>query len=451
MNWKKHAKIPNKQNDMKPDLVTAITTRKHGFDVVTRAGGDRRYSRRGFIGTSLAATAAAPLFAATQALAEEATTPQTALAPPKPERKIKIGLVGCGGRGAWIAKLFQQHGGYEFIAVADYFQKTADACGAVLGVDAARRFCGLSGYKRVLESGIEAVALEVPPFFFPDQAAAAVAAGLHVYMAKPVAVDVPGVLTIEGAARRATSAKRVFLVDYQMPTDPENAEVLRLIRADEIGPVQMIDSHYFADCFPDPPKSANIESRLQRLVWVNDTDIGGSYHVNACIHAVQAGWLVAGRRPLSASGVSRIARPDPHGDSHDVFAITYEFEDGLVWCHRGKHINNHTGFDTACQVQGRTGHAQIGYGGRAFLKSDDNAHQGEVLNLYKAGAVRNIAKFHRQVTTGDSTNDTVAGAVDSALITILGREACLRRTKLTMAALLKENQRFEVDLRGLKA
>src|SRR5882724_7619602 len=104
-------------------------------------------------------------------------------------RRIKLGLVGCGGRGSWIAKLFQKHGGFEFHAVADYFQSAVNKRGDELGVDMSRRFSTLSGYKRLIESGVEAVALEVPPYFFPEHARAAVDAGLHVYMAKPIASD----------------------------------------------------------------------------------------------------------------------------------------------------------------------------------------------------------------------------------------------------------------------
>ena len=368
-----------------------------------------------------------------------------------PERRIRLGVVGCGGRGGWIARLFQQHGGYELWSVADYFPEVANGCGEALGVPAERRFSGLSGFGRVFESGVEAVALETPPWFFPEHVAAAVAAGLHVYVAKPVGVDVPGVMAVEAAARRATAAGRVFLVDYQVPTDPHNAEVARRVRAGEIGPVQLLDSHYFSGLFADPPKTDTIESRLRSLVWVNDNDLGGGYHVNACIHAVHAAWMIAGARPVSAAGASRAGRANPHGDSHDVFSITFEFESGLVWCHRGKHLDNQTGFDVACQAQGRDGHAQLAYGGRAFLKSGAASYEGEVENLYEAGAVRNIAEFHRDVATGRCENATVAGAVDTALATILGREAARRRAKLTMADLLAENHRLDVDLRGLRA
>ena len=155
-------------------------------------------------------------------------------------RKIKLGVIGNGGRGGWIAGLFRKHGGYEMHAVADYFQEAADQCGDALGVDKSRRFSTLSGYKRVLESGVEAVALETPPCFFPDHATAAVEAGLHVYMAKPVAADVPGVLKIEAAAKTAARKKLVFHVDYQMPTDPANQEVLKRIRGEGFGKISQV-------------------------------------------------------------------------------------------------------------------------------------------------------------------------------------------------------------------
>jgi myo-inositol 2-dehydrogenase / D-chiro-inositol 1-dehydrogenase len=144
-------------------------------------------SRRYFLGTT-AAAAILPRVA----LAQEASFVQ---------RRIKIGLIGAGGRGAWIANLFKKHGGYDFHAVADYFPEVAQKVGASLGVDLSRCFSGLSGYRKVIESGVEAVILETPPYFFPKHATAAVAEGLHVYMAKPVAVDAPGCMAVEAAAR----------------------------------------------------------------------------------------------------------------------------------------------------------------------------------------------------------------------------------------------------------
>ena len=109
-------------------------------------------TRRRFLGGTLAAATVS--LGPWGGLAAEAPA-----APAEFDRKIKLGVVGNGGRGAWIAGLFKKHGGYEMHAVADYFQDVADRCGDALGVDQARRFSTLSGYKRLLESGVEAVAL----------------------------------------------------------------------------------------------------------------------------------------------------------------------------------------------------------------------------------------------------------------------------------------------------
>jgi hypothetical protein len=64
--------------------------------------------------------------------------------------------------------------------------------------------------------------------------------------------------------------------------------------------------------------------------------------------------------------------------------------------------------------------------------------------------VRNIASFHQQITEGKFANETVRMAIDSCLATILGREACVRKGRMSMEEMLKENKRLEVDLSGLK-
>ena len=410
--------------------------------MTTTRSSSSQFTRRGFIAT--AATAAGVL--AVPALAAAQAAP--------PSHKIKLGVVGCGGRGAWIAGLFKRHGGYDMHAVADYFQPVADAAGDALGVHASRRFSGLSGYRRLIESGIEAVALETPPYFFPEHVKAAVDAGLHVYMAKPIAVDVPGCLQVDAAAKKATANKKCFLVDYQMPTDPHVIEAAKRFREGALGNLGMVKSFYYGGLFGDPPFTENLESRLRSLIWCNDVAMGGGYHVNACIHPVQAMMWVLGKTPIAAAGMSRRARPQPHGDSHDMFGITFEFDDGLIWTHTGRHSRGLTGPDdplATCELLGDA-YMKIGYGGRALIRGGPKQYAGGTIdNLYEAGAVRNIATFHKNVTDNNYTNDTVHLAIDSCLATMMAREACLKKTRLTMQDLLKENRRLEVNLRGLKA
>lgn len=394
----------------------------------------------------------APSRRAVLAAAAASALAASAPSPGQDDRKVKLGVIGNGGRGAWIAGLFARNGGYTMHAVADYFPEVAAKCGDALGVDAGRRFSGLGGYKRLIESGVEAVALEAPPCFYAEHARAAVEAGLHVYMAKPVAADVPGAKSIEATAKRAGEKGLTFLVDYQMPTDATNIEIVKRIRAGAIGEVAGLNSQYLAGAFPDPAPTANLESRLRGLIWVNDTAIGSGYHGNACIHAIQSAMWVAGSVPIAASGASRLCRANPHGDSHDFYSISFEFPGGLVLNHRAKHMNDRLpGYDfCACLVHGTAGSAYLAYSGSSWIVSDNETIKEEVPNLYEAGAVRNIAEFRRCVLAGDHSNPTVRYAVDSCLATILGREAALKRTRITMRELLARNKALRIDTRGLR-
>jgi predicted dehydrogenase len=390
--------------------------------------------------------------ATTAAIATQQLTAVYAEAPPA-AKKIRLGVIGCGGRGKWIAGLFREHGGYEMHAVADYFPQVADAAGDELGVDPTRRFAGLSGYRKVIESGVEAVALETPPCFFPEHVQAAVEAGLHVYMAKPVAVDVPGCMQVKAAAAKASAQQRCFLVDYQMPTDPHVLECAKRFREGALGNLGVVKSFYYGGVFGDPPLTANIESRLRHLVWVNDVAIGGSYHVNACIHPIQAMMWMLGKTPVAAVGISRTARAEAHGDSHDMYGITYEFDDGLIWTHTGRHSAGLTGPEdplATCEFLGDA-YMVIGYGGRALIRGGPGHYSGGTIdNLYAAGAIRNIATFHQDISQANYANDTVPMAIDSCLATILAREACLRKGRMTMEELIGANERIKVDLAGLK-
>ena len=123
-------------------------------------------------------------------------------------------------------------------------------------------------------SGVEAVLIEDVPYFYPEQATASVEAGLHVYMAKPIAVDVPGCLMIEAAAKRATQKQRCFLVDYQLPHDPACIEVATRVREGGLGKLAHVASFGIAwQAWPDPPLGKNIESRLRDEIWLSDTRI----------------------------------------------------------------------------------------------------------------------------------------------------------------------------------
>ena len=365
--------------------------------------------------------------------------------------RIEAGCIGLGSRGKMIAGMLEKHGGYQITAVADYFADVADTAGEQLKVSKARRFSGLSGYQQLIDNKVDAVFLETPPYCFPEHVEAAVKAGCHVYIAKPLACDVPGCLKIAGMAQKATANKKVFLVDFQTRTDPFYIEGIKRVQDGVIGKVGMLSSEYNDESFSDPPKTANIESRLQHLIWVNDNELGGSYLVNAGIHAIDVALWIADQQPISAMGSSRITRRQPHGDSHDVYSITYEFADGLILNHRGEHLKNRFEFRCDCVAQGRDGYLETGYNGRVRILDNRGGYGGgEVVNLYPSGAERNIDTFFKSITNGIYENSTVEPSVNATLTTILGREAAERNTKLTWDEVIRENKKLEVDFTGLK-
>ena len=156
---------------------------------------------------------------------------------------VTLGLVGCGGRGNWIADLFEKTGHYRVVALADYFQDRVDAVGDKLKLDAARRYTTLSGYRRLLDEKLDAVVIETPPYAHPEQAAAAVDAGKHVFVAKPIAVDVPGCTSIAESGKRATARRLVFLVDFQTRAHPFYREAAKQIHAGALGKISCAETH----------------------------------------------------------------------------------------------------------------------------------------------------------------------------------------------------------------
>ncbi len=405
-------------------------------------------TRRNFLGNVATTTASASLLGAGVGLAAEPSEPKPL------GRKIKLGWLGCGGRGAWLAGLFNKHGGFEIHAVADYFPDLVAKAGDALGVDKSRRFTGLSGCKKVLETGVEALGILDVPCFYPEQAQAAIAAGCHVYMAKPVAVDVPGCLAIEAAGKLATDKKLCFQVDYQMPTDPINIQIAKRIWDGGLGEVLAVTTLGCGGASgmrSDPPKGKNLESRLRDGLWCNDLVLGGDPVVNYDIHSIDAAMWVIRRRPTSAVGCSRICRPHPQADFVDMAFVTFECPGGLLWNHQSLSVPDH-GRSLVVNVHGPLASAQISYWGKSFLRGGPKHFGGgEVQSLYDNGATRNIDNFYRSVVEGRCDNPTVRRAVDGTLTAILGREAASRRTRLTMDELLKENKKLDFDRSGMKA
>jgi myo-inositol 2-dehydrogenase / D-chiro-inositol 1-dehydrogenase len=362
--------------------------------------------------------------------------------------KVEIGLIGCGGRGGWIAQLFADSGLYHFAACADYFQDRVDAVGDKFQIDKGRRYTGLSGYKRLLESKLDAVVIETPPYFHPQQAADAVAAGKHVFVAKPIAVDVPGCLTIGEAGRKATDQKLVFLVDFQTRANEFYREALRRVRKGDIGRLVLGEAHYPWSGGGRTVPPASPEGRLRN--WYNVKEISGDFIVEQSIHSLDVATWILNADPVRAVGLGG-QKLRPKGSIWDHFAINYVFPDNVPLSFTCIQTIPEMKDEITARVYGSDGYIQTDYFGSVFIRGKEFYDGGKTGNLYTTGAQTNIREFHKFITEGRYDNPTAAPSVRSNLTAVLGREAGYRQGEVTWSDLIKENLKLEPDLTGLRA
>ncbi|MGD0260624.1 MAG: Gfo/Idh/MocA family oxidoreductase [Verrucomicrobiota bacterium] len=366
--------------------------------------------------------------------------------------KIDIGLIGCGNRGKWIADLFQKNGGYTLVAVADYFQDRADEAGAKFNVPAARRYTGLSGYRKLLEQKLDAVVIESPPYFHPEQAAAAIDAGKHVYLAKPIAVDVPGCLTVAESGKKATTRKLCFQVDFQTRANKLYQDAVKAVHDGELGKIVSVEANYQCGATWDHMDQLlrkdpnNPEVRLR--AWGVDRVLSGDVITEQNIHALDVACWMLDAEPVRAYGTGGRKR-EFVGDCWDHFAVIFYFPNDLVVS-----FNSHqSGFgydDILCRVYGLKGTADTHYFGNVTVKATEFHSDGSVGNLYSDGVETNIATFRDNITKGECANPTVPASVRSNLTTILGRMAAYKNGVATWQEMMRAKEKFVPDLKGLK-
>ena len=369
------------------------------------------------------------------------------------EPKVTFGLLGCGGRGSWIAKLFQRNGNFQCTAVHDYFPDRADNAAKDLGVPENARFTGLNGYKKLLEQKVDAVVIQSPPYFHPIQAAEAVAAGKHVYMAKPTAVDVPGCHTVMESGTKATTSRRVFYVDFQTRAMPDYQKAVQLVQGGMIGKISLAEATYHCGNTFDSQNEALRKSpndpELRLRAWGLDKDFSGDVITEQNIHALDVASWVLNAEPVKAYGTCAHNRGFA-GTCHDTWAVIFYYPGGVLCSFNSKQFG-HGYDDILCRVYGTNGTLDTHYGGKVSIRSSDDGFNGNSPNIYETGAVNNIASFHYAITTGDFSNPTVAPSVRSNFTTLLGRTAAYRNGEFTWAELIRMNERIQIDLKGLKA
>jgi predicted dehydrogenase len=369
--------------------------------------------------------------------------------------KVDVGIVGCGGRGTWILNLFQKHGGYNVVAAADYFQDRVDGAGDALQIPADRRFTGLSGYRKLLEQKLDAIVIESPPYFHPEQAAQAVASGRHVYVAKPIAVDVPGCQSIAESGKQATAKKLCFLVDFQTRSDPFYMEALKRVHAGALGTFIFGEAIYHAedpflrmyDAWKSNPDSGEVRLRA----WGLDKVLSGDIITEQNIHTLDVMSWIMGREPVYAEGTcGRTLRPV--GTCADHFVVNYQYPDNVMISFSSRQFNGYATQPDGIRNRmfGTEGVLETAYGGRVLLRGKSFYAGGESPKIYEDGAVANIATFHQDILNGNAANPTVEPSVRSNLVTVLGRTAAYTGERVYWNKLLDSGEKLEFNPPDLK-
>ena len=359
--------------------------------------------------------------------------------------KLELGIIGCGGRGMWIGNLFEEHSETEVVAVADYFQDRVDAARKQFGIAADRCYTGLSGYRRLLEGKLDAVAIESPPYFHPEQTSAAVAAGKHVFLAKPIAVDVPGCQSILDCGRKARG-KLSILVDFQTRNDPVFREAARRVHEGAIGQPVCGQVFYHTQRLRRGPEPETAEGRLRN--WVFDIALSGDIIVEQNIHVLDvATWLLDGS-PIRAHGTGgRKARTDV-GDCWDHFVVTYWFPNDVIMDFSSSQFLK--GFHDMCvRLYGSEGTVDTHYGGEVWIRNGQKWDGGVTKDIFRQGAVNNIKDFRASIDTGKYLDNT-AESVRSNLTAILGRIAAYEGRAVTWDEMLRASAKMDAKLEGLR-
>ena len=332
---------------------------------------NRLMSRRSFTAAS-AAVGAAAIFA----------TPSFARGSKlRGDNILKVGLIGCGGRGTGAAvQALQADPGSVLWAMGDVFADKAKSClhyvnetmldlddeqGAdswakKVQVDESRMFSGLDAIHQVLASDVDVVILTTPPGFRPQHLRLAIQAGKHVFCEKPIAVDPTGVRSVLESARMAKDKSLSLMSGFCWRYQDQVKETFSKVLAGGIGDIHTIQTTYNTTGWvqPNARKPEWTDAEFQLRNWQYFTPLSADHIAEQAVHAIDwQAWAMGDRPPIKCFAVGgRQTRPDldETGNVFDHYSVIYEYPNGVRAYHMCRHWPN-TPSDNSAYIQGSEG------------------------------------------------------------------------------------------------
>jgi len=370
---------------------------------------------------------------------------------------IKVGLIGCGGRGSGAAANAMNAGkDVRLVAVADVFAERIESARPQLKkmypdqfqVDDAHSFVGFDAYQKVIQSGVDVVLIACTSHFHPVYVKAAIEAGKHVFVEKPVAVDPAGVRVAMAATEEAKKKNLSIVSGFCWRYDEGVRETVQRIRDGAIGQLVAVQATRLGGPYVLRVRQPGWnEMQYQFQNWYHFNWLSGSDPVQNLVHQIDNGaWVLGDAPPATAWGMGGrqvCTDPDHYGDEFDHHAIVYEYADGKRFYAYGRHI-------PGCYNEGTV--VALGTKGRAFMPSRpyiegekpwryEGVKSGESMydNEHKAlfGAVR----------TGKPINDGHSMCF-SSMLSILGEMVCCTGQQMTWEQAMKSKLSYALPRYG---
>ncbi|MEZ6143146.1 MAG: Gfo/Idh/MocA family oxidoreductase [Zavarzinella sp.] len=369
--------------------------------------------------------------------------------------ELRIGLIGCGGRGTGAAsQALKADSNVRLTAMGDAFEdrlqsslktlKNYEALAAKIDVPAERQFVGLDAYQKVLQHS-DVVLLCTPPGFRPQHLKAAIDAGKHVFAEKPVAVDGPGIRSVLESCKKAQEKNLGVLSGLCLRFHYGFQEIIKRVHDGAIGDLKVLQANDLRTgrwARTRQPEWTDLQYQMRN--WYNFTWLSGDFNVEQHVHFLDVcAWLMNGQYPTAATGVGgrQVLTGKEHGNIYDHFSIVYEYADGA------KMFSN-TRQQPGCKNE--LSASAIGTKGMAFLSERTDGiyltnperwvYQGKENNIYQT----EHDEFFMSIRAGKPFNNGEYMA-KSTLLAIMGRMAAYTGQRITWEMALNSKESLVPD------
>lgn len=368
---------------------------------------------------------------------------------------LRIGLIGCGGRGSGAAsQALNADPNVALTAMGDAFEDQLNKSLQILQkehpdkvkVTPEKCFVGLDAYQKVIDSGVDVVLLATPPGFRPVHLKAAVEAGKHIFCEKPMATDAPGVRSVFESVKLAKEKNVSLVAGFCWRYEGARREFYQRVHDGAIGDVRAIYATYYAGQVKPMPaasergdKTGDLEWQLRN--WYNFVWLSGDGYVEQACHSVdKVAWAMRDQPPLKAVAVGGRQTPNNQGNIFDHMFVVYEFPDN-VRAFVGQRQIGDTYTENSDYLMGSAGTGTIpGWQAPHYKGKETWRYHGPKTDMYQD----EHNELFASIRNGKPINDGVRMA-QSTLMGIMGRMAAYSGQEITWEQALNSNEQLVPD------